>query len=299
MFRGIVIYLFKNRLVLYVIVSFTIMFAAPRALVEYARLTLVAPLSFISFEGDDEKQKRIELLESELARVTRDRDLAFETIGLREQTPDSFFGLPATVLASKLDAKILPVRGGTDWSKHLLLNQGAIDDVNIGNPVVHGSVLVGEIVAVGMNVSRVRLLSETATRVAVSIGTSRIPNVLNSHSETERIASLDHADSTSRKHPEKSSFISAILTGSEINSSHGELIYVPEYEFDRLQVDLPIYTSGKEGLFPAGLLVGVIWAIEKDPAEQFLTIEVKLAIDGLALSTVEILNLNYNEDHDD
>ena len=57
-----------------------------------------------------------------------------------------------------------------------------------------------------------------------------------------------------------------------------------------------IVTSGYSSIFPEGILIGTVEAVEKDKGESFYRIKVKLSVDFKDLSFVEVISNNMREE---
>ena len=127
--------------------------------------------------------------------------------------------------ATPITARVIADSGGT-FVRSLLLNAGARDGVRKGLAVVNDEGLVGRVTEVGARSARVLLVTDLNSRIPVVIQSTR-----------DR----------------------AILAGD--NSEHPKLIHLPTgapvSPGDR------VVTSGHGGVFPPGLAVGVVLAVEK------------------------------------
>ena len=103
--------------------------------------------------------------------------------------------------------------------KSVIINKGAKSKIVKGMPVVDGSYLVGRIVEVNYLSSRVLLLNDLNSRIPIIIETSGDQAILSGHGGSMPI-----------------------------------LEYLPEtYLFEKNKI---VFTSGKDGFFPAGIAVG-------------------------------------------
>jgi rod shape-determining protein MreC len=140
--------------------------------------------------------------------------------------------------------QVIGTAGGA-YSRNLLINRGSADGISKGQAVASGAGLVGRIAEVGSRASRVLLLTDLNSRIPVSL------------------------DSTHER---------AILAGD--NTDRPQLIYLPPHA--KPQPGDKLVTSGDGGVFPPGLIVGVVSSIEGT------TIRVEPATD---LSRVEYLRV--------
>ncbi|MFI4937682.1 MAG: rod shape-determining protein MreC [Candidatus Berkiellales bacterium] len=139
------------------------------------------------------------------------------------------------------------------FSQQILLNKGKEQGVEVGQPVIDAHGLVGVVLAVNQNTSRVLLVTDSAFSVPVQ-----------SVRSGER----------------------AIATGS----GRGELRlnYVPRTN-DFIEGD-QLVTSGLGGGFPAGYPVGVITSIQHDPSARFTLIAVNSSAKLNQLRQVLLIN---------
>ena len=123
-----------------------------------------------------------------------------------------------------VSGQVIGTAGGA-YSRNLLINRGSADGVAKGQAVASGTGLVGRIAEVGGRASRVLLLTDINSRIPVSL------------------------DSTHER---------AILAGD--NSDRPLLVYLPPHA--KPVLGEKIVTSGDGGVFPPGLVVGVVAAID-------------------------------------
>lgn len=127
---------------------------------------------------------------------------------------------------SFVSARVVGDSGGP-FVRTVLLNSGSQDGVRRGEAVVNGDGLVGRVVDAGTRSSRVLLLTDLNSRVPVVLEQSRLRAILEG----------DNSDSL------RLAFI-----------ANGEVVEVG----DR------VTTSGHGGIFPAGIPVGAVSAIDGD-----------------------------------
>jgi rod shape-determining protein MreC len=142
--------------------------------------------------------------------------------------------------------QVIGTAGGA-YSRNLLINRGSADGIAKGQAVASGSGLVGRIAEVGSRASRVLLLTDLNSRIPVSL------------------------DATHER---------AILAGD--NTDRPQLIYLPPHA--RPQLGDKLVTSGDGGVFPPGLIVGVVASIEGtairiEPATDLSRVEYLRVID--------------------
>ena len=139
------------------------------------------------------------------------------------------------------------------YLKSIVINRGSKSGINKGMPVVDGNYLVGKIVEVNYLSSRVLLLNDLNSRIPITFG----------------------ENSTQ-----------AILTGK--GGDDPKLEYLPEAYVP--EIDISVYTSGKDGVLIPGLPVGK--TVLKDE-----NVFVKLFSDPNQLSFVTVQLSEINEEN--
>jgi rod shape-determining protein MreC len=126
----------------------------------------------------------------------------------------------------KLIAAEIVARDSSTWWRTVTINRGKRDGVEIDMPVVTAEGLVGKITTVSDNISVVLLASDENCRVAASVEGSREQG---------------------------------IVSGERVTAGLTPLL---DLNFLSKQADLKpaqkVYTSGVGGVFPSGLLIGVV-----------------------------------------
>ncbi len=123
-----------------------------------------------------------------------------------------------------VSGQVIGTAGGA-FSRNLLINRGSIDGVAKGQAAVSGTGLLGRIAEVGDRSARILLLTDINSRVPVALDASH-----------ER----------------------AILAGD--NSDLPQLVYLSSVA--NLHIGDRVVTSGDGGVFPPGIPVGIVAAIE-------------------------------------
>ena len=140
----------------------------------------------------------------------------------------------------------------TGWFQTLIVDKGFRDGIMPDMPVVNDEGLIGRILDVSDRHCRVLLI-------------------------TDQGSSVDAVDQRNR--------VRGILSGKDPN---GCLLKYIRSNLDIREGDLVI-TSGKDGVYPKGLRLGVIQAAYKDPVDLFQKIEVKPLVRLSALEEVLII----------
>ena len=146
----------------------------------------------------------------------------------------------------------------SSWVKGVLINRGRADGVERGMAVVDGAGVVGQIVAAGLHTAHVLLITDHSSGVDALVQSSRVRGV---------------------------------VEGS--GGSICELRYVSRD--DQVKEQEQVVTSGMDGIFPKGLIIGTVERVEKPTGGLFQMIELNPAVDFSKLEDVLVL-AKANED---
>ena len=135
----------------------------------------------------------------------------------------------------------------TGWFQTLMVDKGFSDGVAADMPVVNEEGVIGRILDVSDHYSRVLLI-------------------------TDQGSAVDTLDERNR--------VRGILCGKDIN---GCILKFVSANLAIEEGDM-LVTSGKDGIFPKGLKLGIVHSVYKDPASMFQRIDVKPLVQ---LSTLE------------
>lgn len=138
------------------------------------------------------------------------------------------------------------------WFRTVIVDRGSSDGVFKGMPVVTGDGIVGQIITVSPNYSKVLLAISPSSALDVLLQKSRVRGIL---------------------------------------KGTGSLTYKLDYVLKTVDVKEGDYvvTAGYGGLFPTGLPVGVVSKVIKKRRGMFLEIEVTPAVDYLTLEKLLII----------
>jgi rod shape-determining protein MreC len=125
---------------------------------------------------------------------------------------------------SYVTAPVIANSGGA-FVRMILINAGSGDHVARGQAAITGDGLVGRLTEVGDRASRVLLITDLNSRVPVTTETTHVP---------------------------------AVLAGD--NSERPRLVYLPSA--DAVKIGDRIVTSGEGGVFPPGIPVGLVSAVD-------------------------------------
>ncbi len=195
---------------------------------------------------EENEQLRLEV-EDLRGRVVRLQEAEIENRSLREQ-----LGFKAAYPAYDLLPVEVVGRDPSSYLQYLIVDKGSSDSVRAGAVVVAPQGLLGRVVSVGANSSRILLITDSSSSVNVLLQTSR-------------------------------------ATGVATGQLGGTLLmkYIPQGEVVR-QGDM-VLTSGLGGNFPKGLIVGRVSQVRQKDIELFQEAVVESLIDFPRLEVVYII----------
>jgi rod shape-determining protein MreC len=144
----------------------------------------------------------------------------------------SLLDLKAKSKITVLTARIIG-RDPSIWFDSSIVNRGSLDGVKLNMPVVTNGGLVGRVTAVGPLTSQVDLITRDKSGLGAIVGEISASNV------------LGVVSGTSKKDVVEMRYVSGSVD---------------------VQVGQIVYTSGQDGIFPAGLKVGEIVLVEPGSA---------------------------------
>jgi len=162
----------------------------------------------------------------------------------------------STIHAETIAAQVV-LHDLTGWFQTLVVDKGFQDQVAQDMAVVNDEGVVGRILDVSDRYARVLLITDTGSSVDALIQRNRVRGV---------------------------------LSGKDANGC------VLKYVRSNLDVQVGdlIISSGKDGVFPKGLRLGVVQGIFKDPVDLFQKIEVKPLVRLSALEELLIIKRDIN-----
>ena len=176
-----------------------------------------------TYEENVRLQQRVRRLETEL--LARSGG-AQEAERLRE-----LLALRQEIPMDTLAARVVG-RDGVPWFRSLTIDKGEADGVALDAPVMSPTGVVGRVFAVGPHAARVQVLLDRDGGAGVLLDRSRVPGV-----------------------------VSGQVSGPEAGAEDLVLKYVPE-RADVVVGDV-VVTSGLDGIYPKGLVVGRVRFIGK------------------------------------
>ncbi len=162
----------------------------------------------------------------------------------------------STIHAETLAAQVV-LHDLTGWFQTLMVDKGFLDGVAPDMAVVNDEGVVGRVLDVSDRYSRILLITDPGSAVDALVQRNRVRGV---------------------------------LSGKDSNSCF--LRYVRGNQ--DVQVGDLIITSGKDGVYPKGLRLGVVQGIVKDPVDLFQRIHVKPLVRLTALEEVLIIKRDNN-----
>jgi rod shape-determining protein MreC len=138
------------------------------------------------------------------------------------------------------------------WGQGVIVNKGSLMGVRVGMAVVHPRGVVGQVVAVSPNYAHVLLVTDHASGVDVMTQDSRVRGVIEG-----------------------------------VGVDHCELRYVSKQT--PVRIGDTVVTSGMDGIFPKGLIVGAVSKVAVETGTLLQNIEVKVSVDLDKLEEVLIV----------
>ncbi len=138
------------------------------------------------------------------------------------------------------------------WVHSLTIDRGISDGLKSGMAVIEGEGVVGQIIKVARRTSEVLLL-------------------------TDHVSGVD-------------SIVQRTRARGVVEGSGGELCrmrFIAQEE--EVQVGDRVVTSGKDGVYPKGLLVGTVSGVDQNPRGQFKLVDIQPTVDFVKLERVLVL----------
>ena len=193
---------------------------------------------------------KVLILEDELADF-KSKDvslkiLEFENQKLREQLDD--YLVSSEIIYSKII-----IDNNSPYLKSFVINKGSRDGVKVGMVVLDQNYLVGKIIEVNFNTSRVLLLSDINSNIPISISPGNLQ---------------------------------AIATGT--SDDFAKVNYLKKIHFNKISNDSIVYTSGTGGLIKSGIPIGKIIDFDQTTDE----IKIQFFSDFSQLQYVSVASFN-------
>ncbi len=196
-------------------------------------------------------------VKAENTRLTKKTEkLEIENQLLREEAIENQRLRTLLSFKQKLAYKILPAeiigRDPSSWFKTILIDKGKLDGVLRGSGVITPQGVVGKVINVALTTSKVLLITDVNSSVDTVVKRTRSSGILEGYGENSCILS-----------------------------------YVMKTE--QLLADDTIVTSGLNGVYPKGILVGKIHNLSSEKSGFFQFVEVKPSVDFSKLNEVLIV----------
>ena len=140
----------------------------------------------------------------------------------------------------------------SSWSRTLTIDKGSDQGLGMGMAVVDGPGLVGQLIQVADNWARVLLIDDKASAVGAVLEKSQTPAIV--EGSLGRRLKLSYLE-------------------NKVEIAVGE----------------KVMTSGLDGVYPKGLLIGTISNFSKDPGKIFQEVSIEPATDGVKARFVQVL----------
>lgn len=226
--------------------------------------TPLAPLASLLTGGTEgvigltEQQEDYETLLEENRELQRTvAELQVEIVQLREieRDYDRLSGL-VNYAAQHTDQSVVTAnviaRDTSSYLRWIILNRGARDGIQVGNPVISDLGLVGQVENVAANMAWVRLANDPGSLINVQTQGSRAEGLL----------------------------IGQLQGGMRMEK-------IPQTQL--MEVGDLVLTSGLGGTFPPDIVIGQVTSVRKPPAELFQTAEVRPTVDYNNLDIVMVI----------
>ena len=140
----------------------------------------------------------------------------------------------------------------SEWSKFITIDRGETNNIEVGMPVISSKGAVGQVTAVSANTSRVQLITDPSSGVDALLQDDRTRVTVEGNGEDEC-----------------------------------ELKYLTREE--KIEIGEKIVTSGSDGVFPKGILIGHVATFDTDLSGMFKPAKVKPAVDFNKLEEVLVV----------
>lgn len=143
-------------------------------------------------------------------------------------------------------------KDSSNWTNVVLINKGTLHGIREGMPVIWQDSLVGKVIEVGLNVSKVSLLLDFDSKIPAKIVRSREEGI--------------------------------VFGTKEAGRNVCKMKYLQE-----VQLNDEVISSGLGEIFPSGLLIGRVVAVEEDENRLYKVAEVRPAVDLLRLEEATVI----------
>jgi rod shape-determining protein MreC len=192
------------------------------------------------------------LLRSEVHRL-RTVETAFQELYLRHERLQSLLRFQRQASFKTVAASVI-ARDATNWSRTITLNVGSDWGVRQNLPVLNHEGIVGHVIRAAPRHSQVLLITDARGAVDALVQRTRTAGV---------------------------------FVGSSNGRHGGQLRYVPREE--DVRIDDRVISSGYGGIYPKGILLGVVKKVDRSGTGMFQTVDVEPAVDFFHLEEVIVI----------
>lgn len=189
--------------------------------------------------------------------VLRARSLQHQEALTANERLHRLLGLKESIPIKTISAKVIG-KDPTGWLKTLILDRGEKDGIKKDMGVISPAGVVGQVIRTSPDFSQILLIIDPNSAVAAMVQRTRSEGI------------------------------------GEGRGDHIYLKYLPGME--EVNAGDMVITSGLEGIYPKGLLIGTVRRVEKKEASLFQDIEVTPAVTFSALEEVLIVMANPSRD---
>lgn len=198
-----------------------------------------------------ENKKLLEVLKAQNTRIVADQEAVLSGERLKK-----IVELKQAVDAPSVVARVIG-EDSAPWFKSIIIDRGESDGLKEGMPVIATAGVVGQVVKVASNSSRVLLLTDNASAIAAIVQRSRARGVVKG--KGGGLCTLDFA-----------------------------------MRDEDVQVGDVVVTSGMGGIFPKGLPMGEVTMVNKGEFRIFQSVEIKPAVNLSHVEEVIVLLQQQN-----
>jgi rod shape-determining protein MreC len=163
-----------------------------------------------------------------IEQLTQERDSAREKASELDHLRNQL-ALPSNPEYRQLAANVVS-RDINVWFRHMLIDRGSFDGVKLNMPAVTSVGIVGRVIEVGPNYSRIQMITDTYAGAGAMLQQSRVMGELRGQSIATSICELKNISSS-----------------------------------EPVEVGEAVVTTGLDGIYPKGLKIGTVERVESDP----------------------------------
>jgi rod shape-determining protein MreC len=165
-------------------------------------------------------------LQTQVERLTEERDEA-RALAADNERLRAQLGLPSLPQYRRLSANVVS-RDTSLWFRRLIIDRGTLDGVKLDLPVATATGIVGRVIAVGPNFAQVQVITDRHAGAGA---------MLVSSGEKGEVHGMDNGRCE----------LKDVSSAKEVS------------------VGDSVVTTGQDGIYPRGLMIGTVEAVENDP----------------------------------